>query len=127
MRKYVFPERMFRGEEIFLAAVRSGLATVLRRLGPVANAAGGDIRLARGPAAPLSLAAIDAAGETIDQPHVPVGRPLEADIAGGQPRDQRRQQDRHRDHRRADIDWHGVQSDGPIRRAIAIELTLIVT
>src|SRR6266702_3745688 len=115
---------MFRGEENFLAAMRrrQGSAAVLRRLGPVTEAAGRDVRLAGGLAAPLGLAAIDAAGQAVDQPHVLVGRVFEADIAGGQPRDQRREQDRHRDHRSADIDGHRTQEHGPIRRAIAIEL-----
>src|SRR5581483_7297987 len=111
--------RTFRGEDNFLAATRSepALATVLRRLGPITEAASRDIRLAGGLAAPLGLAAIDAASQAVDQPHVLVGRTFQTDIAGGQPRDQRREQDRHRDHRRTDIDGHGAQRHSPIRRA----------
>src|SRR5437899_2662614 len=114
----------FRGEDNSLAALqrRRGSAAVLRRLGPRADAASRDIRLAGGLAAPLGLAAIDAASQAVDQPHVLVGRVFEADIAGGQPRDQRREQDRDRDHRRADIDGHGAQEDCPIRRPATIEL-----
>src|SRR6266567_1423994 len=117
---------MFRGEEDFLAAMRSDTASAAAfwRPGPITDAPGGDIGLAGGPAAPLRLAAIDVPGEAIDQPHVLVGRTIEADITTGQPRDQRREQDRYRNHRRADIDRHGVQRHGPIRRAIAIELVI---
>src|SRR4051812_24060248 len=105
-------------------AKTQGSAAGFRGFGPVTNAACCDIGFARGSAALLRLAAIDVAGETIDQPHVLVGWRLKPDIAGGQPRDQCRQQDRHRDHRRADVNGHGAQGHGPIRRAIAIKLVI---
>src|SRR3569832_2432511 len=96
----------FRGEDDFLVAMRKlfASAAALRLPGAVTEAAGGDVGLAGGFVVYLRLAAIDAAGKAIDQPHVLVGRSFEADITGGQPRDQCREQDRHRNHRRADID-----------------------
>lgn len=121
----ILRRRRFVEKTIFLLRCEDGgLSGQLSGFGPVANAACCDIGFARGLAALLRLAAIDTAGETIDQPHVLVGRRLKPDIAGGQPRDQGRQQDRHRDHRRADVDGHGAQGHGPIRRATAIELVI---
>ena len=45
------------------------------------DAPGRDIRRAQGPAACLRLAAINAAGEAVDQPHVLIGRRFEPDIS----------------------------------------------
>ena len=57
-----------------------GSAHALGCPGAVANASRSHVLLARGLAARLRLAAIDAAGEAVDQPHVLVVRAIEADM-----------------------------------------------
>src|SRR5579871_4850873 len=64
------------------AALRSGP-------GLTANAAGGDIRIAIGPAAALRLAFVERAGESVDEPGRFVSRAFNSDIAAAECGDQR--------------------------------------
>ena len=68
------------------------------------DAAGRNIAIARRLATFRRATFIEAAGETIDQPSALFGLAFKADIAVAERVDERRQQNRRRDHRRTDQD-----------------------
>src|ERR1700758_91136 len=72
----------------------SGRAAIPTRFGPLGDAAGGDLIVAGRLASPGSLAAIDAAGQAIDQPGTLLVRALDADVTGADRTQQGREQDR---------------------------------
>src|SRR4029453_2774668 len=92
-----------------------------------ADAAGGDVRGVAGRlAAVRGRALVDTAGKAVDQPGAFLVGCLEADIALADRADQRRQQDRSRDHRCADHDRHGVHGTRLIGGAWTIALVFTV-
>ena len=84
---------------VLLGAMREEPSLPLRWRG---NTPCRGLGLARGLATIGGLALVDAAGETVDQPDIVVVRRIHSDEPGADGRNQRGQQDRRRDHARAD-------------------------
>src|SRR5262249_24340697 len=97
------------------------------RFRPLRDAPRSDLIVAGRLASPGSLAAIDPAGQAIDQLGSLLARALDADVTRANRTQQGREQDRSRDHRSTKQNRHGTYGDGAFRRAGTITLVLVLS
>jgi len=96
-------------------------------LGVLGDAADRYLGFAGGLAAHRRLTAVDTAVQAVDQSGAVLGRTFDPDIAGTERIDQCREQDRHRNHGRADQDRQHTDVDGSLRCAATRPLIVILT
>src|ERR1700726_691970 len=97
------------------------------RLWPRGDAAGRDVDVAGSLATRGRLAAVDAAGQAVDQPGRVLGWTFDPDIAVAERGDQGGEQDRRRNHGRADQYRHRAHKNRPVRCTGAIPQIFILS